>query len=390
MINNRELQDVFDAAYEKATLSNRYDEVLGLAKQYRDSRERIYLGAADGYPVIALCNLCITDGNLDLLRLVIEGGHCSADATLLGNERFRTLLSAAARKHQLDIVRYLLQKGANVNGHPASRYSPLFLAITASVSEETIQQSDEIIRVLIDHGADVNRMSVGRTPLDQARYWGRSHAAELLIAHGAVGELIEGQDWSLIPGNGILWHVEEKAGHVMPVCLRSPEMPEHVVFRQAIIKDKYRLLFTHGLFKHTKPHLELLACLPARWPVHQETLTGDCPLSFPEQAIARLVRSGKQIHHGLLFERHSNEFMDLPWPEGVEGLAILDHQWPTIEPEENEEEKEVTLMLVLPLDASRLKKMQSKNAAAWLEKMRHARWNQVSFPLPVELEGQTA
>jgi len=67
---------------------------------------------------------------------------------------------AKGRSNSVDVVKFLLSKGAKANARSSSGYTPLQLAVQLAV------RNKEMIALLIDHGADVNASgSLGQTPL---------------------------------------------------------------------------------------------------------------------------------------------------------------------------------------------------------------------------------
>ena len=89
------------------------------------------------------------------------------------------IMSVAAVLGQGDVVRLLVEQGADVNRTPDYLgYTPLILA-TACCSPTTVQ-------FLIEHGADLHSMSDDKmTPLRCAEKYGRSEIVALLKAAGA-------------------------------------------------------------------------------------------------------------------------------------------------------------------------------------------------------------
>ena len=79
----------------------------------------------------------------------------------------------------VDAVKQLLADGADVNGSaPGTNWTALHAAAS--------DNRTAIARVLLEHGADVNRQSSnGNTPLHLAAKWNRIETAKLLLASGA-------------------------------------------------------------------------------------------------------------------------------------------------------------------------------------------------------------
>jgi uncharacterized protein len=108
----------------------------------------------------------------------------SDPGAVLGAKNPQWLLSDAATCSQygkeadgLEIIRLLIQHGANVNGPGTLPGTPLYCACNgAPVS---------VIRLLLLHGADVNAVSYnGETPLDMARKCKRDDVVEMLVRAG--------------------------------------------------------------------------------------------------------------------------------------------------------------------------------------------------------------
>ncbi|KAL7802906.1 ankyrin repeat-containing domain protein [Trichoderma afarasin] len=104
--------------------------------------------------------------------------------TLVQDEKLRfplldgTVLERAAVKGLRDVVKQLLEKGADVNAVDQNGYSPL---ISASESGHF-----EVAKLLIEHGATINvRDSKGATPLFKAAASGFVELVQLLIDKGA-------------------------------------------------------------------------------------------------------------------------------------------------------------------------------------------------------------
>jgi ankyrin repeat protein len=128
------------------------------------------------------------DGDLELLKQQIDKSPELLTKIFPYSPRFRsgdmTLLHyAISQRHpdgeQLDIVRFLIGKGADVNKQTEHAPTPLHLA--AKVGSLPITQ------FLINHGADINAKAQGDgpTPLQEALIHGHSDVVQLLVKSGA-------------------------------------------------------------------------------------------------------------------------------------------------------------------------------------------------------------
>ena len=117
-------------------------------------------------------------GNLRNVRLLLDAGM-SPDSRC-ASDRY-PILSYAALNGKEDIVRLLVERGADVNAEgPRSKMggTPIFFAVGGG--------NLNILRFLISKGADVNRPTVGNaTPLMAAAMSGNAAAVKILLAAGA-------------------------------------------------------------------------------------------------------------------------------------------------------------------------------------------------------------
>ena len=120
------------------------------------------------------------DGKLDVIKLFVESGM---DINARSNE---TALTASAYYNHANIVKYLVDNGADVN-YGSYYTDPVISAVRGG--------SYDIVNYLIEHGADVNALSYGKsTPLYVAAELGKSEIIDLLIKNGADVEYI--QPWT--------------------------------------------------------------------------------------------------------------------------------------------------------------------------------------------------
>lgn len=83
-----------------------------------------------------------------------------------------------------ELVKYLLERGAEVEGASKWGESPLHGAAGRS--------SKRIVELLLEHGAKVNvRSRYGRAPMSNAAWRNRTEVADVLLAHGAEINVFE-------------------------------------------------------------------------------------------------------------------------------------------------------------------------------------------------------
>jgi len=113
-----------------------------------------------------------SDNNVSEARRLIPSG---TDVDALGMLCYTPLQWAASKNH-LEMVKFLISKGANLNvvGHGSM---PLHSVI--------ITDRIEIIKVLIANGVNATNERNDRTPLMLATYFGHIPIVQLLIANGA-------------------------------------------------------------------------------------------------------------------------------------------------------------------------------------------------------------
>jgi Ankyrin repeats (3 copies) len=111
----------------------------------------------------------------DLLR------HSGADSHVRGGARMWTPLHSAAYYGNLEIVKKLIEYGADISAEDLDGCTPLFIA-----SEGRYLKDRAVIRLLVEHGADINARTMdGSTPLHEAALCGALDVVRLLLEHGA-------------------------------------------------------------------------------------------------------------------------------------------------------------------------------------------------------------
>ncbi|XP_013373012.1 PREDICTED: ankyrin repeat and SOCS box protein 3 isoform X3 [Chinchilla lanigera] len=135
--------------------------------------------------------LAAREGNVKILRKLLRKGRSIDVADNRGwmpiheaayhnsVECLRILIHAAVENGQIDVLRLLLQHGANVNGsHSMCGWNPLHQA--------SFQENLEIMKLLLREGADKEcRDDFGITPLFLAAQYGKLGSLNILISSGA-------------------------------------------------------------------------------------------------------------------------------------------------------------------------------------------------------------
>ena len=120
------------------------------------------------------CNLAAKHGHLEVVRLLIEKG---ADATAEDKDKKTPLHFAAANGH-LEVVRLLIEKGADATAEDEDKKTPMHLA--------AFNGHVEVVRLLIEKGADATAEDKDKKiPLHLAAENGHLEVVRLLIEKGA-------------------------------------------------------------------------------------------------------------------------------------------------------------------------------------------------------------
>lgn len=119
-------------------------------------------------------NKAIEKGNVEILKILLENG-----ANVNSERPYGTSLHLAARKANLEIMRLLLEKDGDVNAVDKENWTPLHEAAKAGHAD--------IVQILLDNGACVNSMTRcgGLTALSIAAKHASVKTVELLLNRGA-------------------------------------------------------------------------------------------------------------------------------------------------------------------------------------------------------------
>jgi len=140
-------------------------------RTYDVERLRAESGALDLFEASAL-------GDADRLRELLDGG---TDPNEFAPDGFTPLTLAAFFKHP-DAARLLLERGADVHQRARNEQLKVLPIHSAAANRGSV----EIVRMLLDAGADVNaRQPEGFRAIDAARQEGHEELEQLLLERGA-------------------------------------------------------------------------------------------------------------------------------------------------------------------------------------------------------------
>lgn len=122
--------------------------------------------SADGWTALHL-----NFGNFEIVKIML---HSGADIGAVSKNKFSaTPLQGAAAMQKLDLARFLIERGANVNCRGAEGGSPLHEAAGSG--------QIEFAKLLLDHGANINaKDDNGNTPLTIALEYKQPEMAKFL------------------------------------------------------------------------------------------------------------------------------------------------------------------------------------------------------------------
>ena len=119
-------------------------------------------------------NLASRNGHVEVVRLLVEHG---ADATTQ-DELGWTPLHWASAAGSVEVTRILIENGADVTAQDEDGLTPLHRASKSGCVD--------LARLLVEHGADASaRTKDGSTPLHNAAESGNAEVAHFLVEHGA-------------------------------------------------------------------------------------------------------------------------------------------------------------------------------------------------------------
>ena len=322
-------------------------------------------------------------GKLQICQLLVELGIDVNTPTPMAGDTVP--LEEAATGGHLSVVKWLLDNGAAVDGLSTSVATPLMGA--------AMEGHIDVVLPLLEAGAEINRehLRLPQTALDFAEVYkvkqsGQGAVAALLRECGGIRPYLEPHDWTNVPGQLYIEHIERAiGGFANPIGLAEAIVGDGhtVTIRRARIPTKYefQLLFTVGL-----AHLgvELALCLPSAWPLNNATLKEYC-YAWPTNLLLKLSKmivQGSALTRGDLLDAEHSALAGFEWPAPTirQWLLTLNQ---CIEAEREGDYKLPQTLLVTPI----LTKKQIKPGAAAMitaEKLENAKWKALALPMSGE------
>jgi len=138
-----------------------------------------------------LGNAIATD-DAGYVQASVRGGAISANQRIpaLGYDAGVPLLAVAARYAALDVLRFLLAAGADINartpdGDTALMLASFFFHEDRQRGSNSYEQHEKAVRLLVEAGAQVENEPYHYTPLAYAAYQGHDRIVRFLIERGA-------------------------------------------------------------------------------------------------------------------------------------------------------------------------------------------------------------
>lgn len=136
-------------------------------------------------------NALVTD-NVSFVRNQIQSGTLNVNARVPAEAwpDGAPLIAIAARAGALNVLRYLISAGADVNARSPVGETPLMLAAYFGDDDEgrparVTERHERAARILVEAGADLENLPYHYTPLAYAAYQGNERMVRFLLERGA-------------------------------------------------------------------------------------------------------------------------------------------------------------------------------------------------------------
>lgn len=136
-------------------------------------------------------NNAIVIDDVNFVRSVIQGGAITPNQRVpsAGYPDGAPLMAIAARAASLDVMKFLISAGADLNARTPPGETPLMLAAfffdESQQGARAYQRHEQAVRLLVSAGADLENLPYHYTPLGYAAYQGNDRVVRFLIERGA-------------------------------------------------------------------------------------------------------------------------------------------------------------------------------------------------------------
>ncbi|WP_265032364.1 ankyrin repeat domain-containing protein [Wolbachia endosymbiont (group B) of Apotomis turbidana] len=183
-----EVRDIYNQTSLDLATRKGYLDIAGILKQVQLDRKLLTIVESGGFNeakglIAQDANIDTNDkngntllysaaeiGDLNLVKLLLDNG---ANIEAKNGEYQATPLHGAVENYRIDVVKLLLNRGANVNAEDKDNWTPLHYGADTN--------SPDIVKVLVDAHANLGaKGNYGKTPLDIAKDKGHNNIVEYL------------------------------------------------------------------------------------------------------------------------------------------------------------------------------------------------------------------
>ncbi|WP_425384297.1 ankyrin repeat domain-containing protein [Wolbachia endosymbiont (group B) of Eupithecia inturbata] len=183
-----EVRDIYNQTSLDLATRKGYLDIAGILKQVQLDRKLLTIVESGGFNeakglIAQGANIDTNDkngntllysaaeiGDLNLVKLLLDNG---ANIEAKNGEYQATPLHGAVENYRIDVVKLLLNRGANVNAEDKDNWTPLHYGADTN--------SPDIVKVLVDAHANLGaKGNYGKTPLDIAKDKGHNKIVEYL------------------------------------------------------------------------------------------------------------------------------------------------------------------------------------------------------------------